>query len=318
MDLYFDSSVYGFIDACGEAKAVRRWLRAERHRLIASDEANIGEALRVPDPAARARRVVTILRTGAQPSPRPVDLADAEELLGELMRARPAWVKIYPSLRSKSEYMRHRRRTVWEELRADPWYMPPASTEIMPALESVIGDNLRAQKARRQAVLQGASMNFVARNRPDLTAVMNRYPEIERYIRYQLCADWWSLFENPTSASAELDWLAPHLDFDEMFRDPQGPWLDFWFRELDPDRMPNSVAGVLVEKYQEKYTITAGNTIDRIHGPYLQLADRVVTADRDFYRIMLGVVGDLRTRGVPIFVERGAASSVAELRRAAH
>jgi hypothetical protein len=315
MDLYFDSSVYGLIDALNEAKTVRRWLRAERHRLIASDEANIGEVLRIPDSAARTRLVETIFRSGARPSPRPADLAGAEELLSELMRIKPEWVRTYPGLRSKADYMRHRRRTVWDELRADPWYLPPASIQVMPALEGVIGDNLTAQKARRQAVQQGASMNFVARNRPDLTALMTGYPELERYIRYQLCVDWWSMFENPKSASAELDSLAPHLDFEEMFRNPQGPWLEFWFRELDPDRMPSSVASVLVEKHQEKYRVTAGNTIDRIHGAYLQLADRIVTADRDFYNIMLCVVGDMKTRGVPILVDRGAASAVAELRR---
>lgn len=51
----------------------------------------------------------------------------------------------------------------------------------------------------------------------------------------------------PTTASAELDWLAPHLDVDAM-AGTDGPWLDFWFREVDPDRMPTLALSILVEK----------------------------------------------------------------------
>src|SRR5262245_9853983 len=61
MELYFDSNVYDFIGARNEARVVRKWLERTNHTLIASDEANVGEVLRIPDPHARASQVRTIM-----------------------------------------------------------------------------------------------------------------------------------------------------------------------------------------------------------------------------------------------------------------
>lgn len=57
--------------------------------------------------------------------------------------------------------------------------------------------------------------------------------------------------------------------------------------------------------------------IDRNHGAYLNLADRVVTCDVRFYKVMVEVARRVRVRGEPILIDRSATSVVAELRRAA-
>ncbi len=316
MDLYFDSSVYGFIEARNEARAVRKWLREAGHTLVASDEANIGEALRIRNGHERAARVQAIFQTGAGLAARPTDLVAAEEMLGELMRVRRAWVREYPSLKSKSVYLRHRMRTVWDELRRDPYYLPAATSLVLPALEQIVGENKDAQKARRQAIRAGYPRTFKIPSRPDLTALMNGYPDLESYTRNQLYVDFTYLLQQGVAASAETDWLAPHLDFDDMFRDPEGPWLDFWFKEVDPIRMPGNVLSILAEKQQDQYQITAGNTFDRIHSAYLEMADRVVTADRDLYNVMVYAAGVVKPRGLPALIDRSASSVIAELQAA--
>ncbi len=317
MELYFDSSVYGYIDDLSEAKSVRRWLAYRRHTLVASDEANIGEAVRIHDTNARASRVMAIFRAGARLARTPADMVSADELLKELARVRPAWIKAYPTLKSRSDYLQHRRQTVWDELRRDATFVPPAANTVFPILDRVIGENKAAQKARRQAVLAGRAMNFVAKMRPDLTSVMNSYTPLECYIRYQLYIDWTHLLQQRVVASAEVDWLAPHLDLNEMLRDVDtGPWLDFWFREADPSRMPATVLSILIEKQQDQYKINAGNTLDRVHGTYLQMVDRVVTADVDFHDAMLYAAGLVHARGAPILIKGSATSVVAELRAA--
>ena len=117
----------------------------------------------------------------------------------------------------------------------------------------------------------------------------------------------------PTTASAELDWLAPHLDVDAMAPGTDGPWLDFWFGEVDPRRMHTSALSILLEKQQHHHQVSPGNMIDCIHSAYLNLADRVVTCDVKFYKVMEEVARRSRVRG--ILLDRSAPSAVAELWR---
>ncbi len=56
--------------------------------------------------------------------------------------------------------------------------------------------------------------------------------------------------------------------------------------------------------------------IDCIPGAYLNLADRVVTFDVKFHKVMEEVARHAQVRGEPILVDRSATSVVAELRRA--
>jgi hypothetical protein len=86
--LYFDSSIYGFIHECQkrnpyEAQAIRQWLRAKGWDLVASDEANLGEAIAIPSADERAERVRLILRLARWVKP-PIDLVMTEEVFAEI------------------------------------------------------------------------------------------------------------------------------------------------------------------------------------------------------------------------------------------
>jgi hypothetical protein len=313
MELYFDSSVYDFIYKAGEASAVRRWLQQAHHRVRASDEANIGEALRTPDPAIRVSLIKTITTVAARPT-YPSDLVCAEEFLREVRRNRPAWIRTYPSLASKAQYLRWRRRVSWEVLKADPSLLPAIAGASFHVLKQVIQSNIAAQKASRQAEHKGLRRVYTV-HVPELAEVFASHSELEQHVRFQAESDWRLQLTDPKGPSAENDWLMPHVDGDAM---SQGnDWSTFWFKEADFAAMPTVHVAALVELFQRERPITAGNTLDRIHAQYLTGFDRVVTADADFYDALVFVTQRLKVRGSPVFIKRPAGgSALAELKAA--
>ncbi len=115
----------------------------------------------------------------------------AEEMLAELRRLRPEWLRAYPTMRSRSGHLKHRKATVWDELRKDPWYLPPTRDHVEAAVHSVIGENREAQRFHRLAVLEGRPVAFRGiPSRPDLTTLIHTYREDERYVRNGLMVHW--------------------------------------------------------------------------------------------------------------------------------
>ncbi len=105
LSLYFDSSVYGFIDEAGEADVIAAWLNVSGYALVASVEANVGEAIRITDSGERGRRVATITTVARGRSRRPIDVVCAEEFLGEVGRWRRTWLIRQPPEASKDRYL---------------------------------------------------------------------------------------------------------------------------------------------------------------------------------------------------------------------
>lgn len=67
--LYFDSFIYDLIQRRNESAQVRKWRKSHGYEIGISINANVGEALRIRDHAARDTRLQTILRVGSPISP---------------------------------------------------------------------------------------------------------------------------------------------------------------------------------------------------------------------------------------------------------
>ena len=285
MKLYFDSSVYAFIEAKNEARTVRAWLRRRGHDLLASDEADLGEALRTPDPVTRERRV-RVITSIARLSQPPTDLVMAKELLVEIARCHPEWIKNYPSLRSEREYMARRRRQSWDPLKADPSALSPTARFFLGRIHQVLGVNRAGAQARRDIRRTGGAL----------------YQDRSRFTRWQMEMDWRLQLLEPTTPGAELNWLRPRLDLDAMFRPPPADWQRFCATEIDLARVPMNYFSALIIYWQSGASI--GDTLDRIHACHLLTFDRVVTADKRFFRTRENARTVAPTAGVPLLIER--------------
>jgi hypothetical protein len=272
--MYFDNSVYGFIDDADEARAVRTWLKRSQLRVEASDEVNLGEAIRAPDPKVRASRVKTILLVASGPT-YPSDLVVSDEFLREVRRCRPEWIKTYPSLASKEAYLRRRRARLSNWIKQNPGTLPDTARIYFPVLGKVIGENSAAQKARRSGQLKHLRRRFIV-TLPELVQVFESYSELEQYARYQAEIDWRYQLTEPKTPAAENDWLLPHLDHNAM--SVESEWHKFWFRDASLAAMPAVHVQALTEYFQADRRITSGNTFDRIHAAYLATHEVIVTA----------------------------------------
>jgi hypothetical protein len=67
--LYFDSFIYDLIQRRNEAAQVRKWRNSHGHEIGISINANVGEALRISNHAARDNRLHTILRIDSRIHP---------------------------------------------------------------------------------------------------------------------------------------------------------------------------------------------------------------------------------------------------------
>lgn len=295
--LYFDSSVYAFVEARDEARGVRTWLRRKGHDLFASDEADLGEAIRTRDPTTRARRI-RIVTSIARLSEPPTDLVMAKELLGEINRCHPEWISRYPSLRSQQEYMARRRRQSWSPFKADPSADSPTAQFFLGRVHRVLGANRAGARARREIRTKGGAI----------------YKDFGRFARWQMEMDWRLLLLDPTTPGAEHDWLGPCLDLPLMFRQRSTDWERFCATEVDLNRVRMNYFSLAIIYSQTGTSI--GDTVDRIHACNLLTFDRVVTADKRFFSTMQRARAIAPTTGEPVLIDRGAPSVVGELQRA--
>jgi hypothetical protein len=310
MRIYFDTSVYSFIQERGESEAVRNWLRSHGHRLIASDEANLGEALAIKDADQRSARIALIQRIADWAWPAS-DLIMAEEVFREIARCNRTWIKEYPSHQSKKAYRNERRRQSWDALNADPTAFTARSAKQMNAIQEVIEENRDAQAIRRQLRAEGPFR--VVSQDPDLQRMFDQMPAEEQYFRVTAGMDYLLLLTQPVTPSADTEWLAPLLETGVIFRGDASDWGRFWAMEVDASRMSTNYFYAMALYCQEERKVTRGNTVDRIHMVYLCVCDAVVTCDRGMLASMECALGLAHRAGKPVLLDRSAVSVVSEL-----
>jgi hypothetical protein len=296
LKLYFDSNVYDFIDDTNEVGAIRAWLKKQGHDLCVSDEANLGEMARISDLNRRAHLLGVMTSIGHLCAP-PTDMISSKELLGEIARLHPGWLRIYPSLQSERKYIETRRRQMWEPLKEDPSRFSAPAQGQQRTLEKVLGENRDAMRKRRDERPQKAAM----------------YGDLNLVTREQMRMDWELFLFGPANPSAEVDWLRPCLDLNAVAADQASHWRHFWDVEVDVARMPmNYFSAVFVHSL---IGANIGDSIDRIHACHLLTSERVVTCDEAFLKVMERARAIQTTPGQPVLIDRAAASVVRELQR---
>jgi len=323
--VYFDSSVYAYIQACeerapGEVAAIRRWLRSNGWGLVASDEANLGEAISIPSRDQRAERIRLMLRLAAWAKP-PMDLVAAIEVFNEAARHQPSWVRQYMGQQDRKRYLRFRFDNTWAVVEKDPTAAAiessPALQGQLSAIDEVLTQNKGLQKERRE--IRRVTGNKVRANATDpvLEQALNALPPQELYWRVQMYQDYTLLLLDRKSPSAESDWLPVLLDLDRVFANDGRDWQRFWVLQADPTRMPANylyVAGLYCQEEEPK-PADRGSSVDRIHLCYLHQCDAVVTTDGGLFMTMVCALKIAPSKGVPILLNRSATSALAELQR---
>ena len=92
MRLYFDTNVYDFFAATGEARTANRLIRSLDHSVLAS-EINLYEIYAIPDIQQKKHQLGVLTELATAYVKKPLGWLHARETQFEIGRCRPKWLK---------------------------------------------------------------------------------------------------------------------------------------------------------------------------------------------------------------------------------
>lgn len=292
MKLYLDSNIYDAIVKATEVGAVRRWLRASGHRVEASLEANVVEALRAPAPL-RAQLVAATTSIGLMAYP-PRDYAHYREVAVELARLRPDWFVSPLDSRRRALYLRGRKR-VWSTWRTNPAYVPTDIDVQNLRIQQLVAVDIARQKKKDHGIEPGTRHTDAA-----VQACIDAHMPTERHWRYASSNEVRVSIEAELHRGCQLEWLTGFV-----MPLSRVAWDRFWMCDAAAAAMPLSRIIGLMEFFQRQRKVTAGNPMDRFgHAPYLVGFDRLLTRDATFFKLLGDVVAEFPagTLATPVLV----------------
>jgi hypothetical protein len=290
--LYFDSNIYDAIVKAAEVGIVRRWLKASGHRVAASLEANVVEALRAPAPL-RAQLVAATTSIGVMAYP-PRDYAHYREVAVELARLRPDWFVSQLDSRRQEFYLRGRKR-VWSVWRTNPAHVPRDIDVQKLRIQQLVAVDIARQRKKYNIIEPGTRHTDA-----EVQACIDALTPPERHWRYASSNEVRVSIAGELHRGGQLEWLKGFV-----MPESRVAWDRFWMCDADGAVMQLSRIIGLMEFFQRQRKVSAGNPMDRFgHAPYLVGFDRLLTRDGVLFKLLGDVAAQFPagTLATPILV----------------
>jgi hypothetical protein len=283
---YLDSNVYQALVASGEVEATKKWLAQAGHKVLASDTNRI-EAERIPSDGERAQRLTALVAL-ADEVLLPEGFVAAREVASEIRLVHPVWMRRRADTETISRFLNDTRRK-WRAIRDDARTYP--RHEHQQGLVAAGAGLVRVmQREARKQIVAGAAAA------PTLLSDS----ELDQYWRVQNMAVWWNALRGVEVSRDYREFLMPYLTGEVDRSD----WQRFWLAEASGERVVVNRALALADYWQRFAAITAGNAQDAIHASHLLDADCLVTADRDFHKVLLLLSPHLRDAARPVYLNK--------------
>jgi hypothetical protein len=276
---YFDTNVYSLIATTGEAGRLRAWLDENGVTVFASMD-NLMETWATPRASTMELQLQAITTVARRFERLPQPYLHAKEVLIELQRFRPGWIKPRPQTRGISRYLRTH-ACHWNCAKAGRLPDQESHAAYQKLYSSGAERALEAQRAAKRvgdddAVFLGEAGRFGLQ-----PVVKVDLRDAEQAWRITCLTAWHAaIVERRPSSRDYLDYLGPYLTT-EAFRDKQDA-ASFWLAEVDGARMKLNRAVGLAQHFQVFRKLQASNAGDIIHAAYLLEAEVLLTADRRF------------------------------------
>lgn len=311
--VYFDTNVYGMIASLNEAREMRAYCKANNLRVLTS-AFNLLELARIPSVTQRDAEERVLLQVATTFEPEPMAYRHAMEVLYELRRIRPDWVRPFARKAQIRKFLKSH-KTSWNKFcRRIPANRLAESTYHRDA-ESGAQASLLSQKFSRSTRLEANNLQLISFDSAGLrVTVPLDLQDADQAWRTECLHSWHNAIVLRSRASRDYhDYLGPHLK-PTAFQE-EAETLDFWLRNVDGARVPlNRLVG-LTHHFQLAQRITHGNAVDSLHACYLLDVDLFVTADKPFATALTSAAALVPESGQVVCVNRGASSSVSELAR---
>ncbi len=316
--LLLDTNVWRYI---ADERAGREVARvAERAAVrVCIAPAVVYEALRCGEPCLRAA-LVRLMTDGAWHRLMPEAYDEAAELLWEVKRLRPSWLRV-----PRDEQAAARRRQVeadwsgwtagfWDRARNDT----DAEADRLEAMDGGVLSKVRGDAQRRRSEAKEAP-TFAPRERlrDEKVELKPAPPGWEGTPIEPWRVDGAATARSSFSAAIQgehpyEDWLSPDVDLSAAIADKES-WNRFWFHEVQAERMPRCWLRWATEFLQRFRRVTDGTPVDSQLATYLIDVDAFATADKALADIMDRCSLDSPARLARPFRLSGGRACVAEL-----
>jgi hypothetical protein len=284
--VYLDTNVFSFIAKSGEAREVKQVLERS-DALVAASDSQLSEIYSIRDEGKRAAelRVITSLTKRHLP---PASYSHAMELLGEIRRLRPEWLRRHPDT-SRIEPILNGLKRTWVQARLHPDQLPPGFDPYHQDSERGIAKQTESQKKVRGVRTRGSRSNPEGRLRFEYETALSGRITVEEgdvvgYWRVHALMVWYHALVNRIPESRDyVDWIGPYL---RQLTFKREDWEHFWLREVEPGRMPKDFLTALANYYQIHQRVTHGNPADSLHANHLLDCELFLTADQRFHTVL--------------------------------
>jgi hypothetical protein len=281
--ILFDTNIWIYLSHYVSVAALKRAARAGATKIVVAPS-TLYEALRVKSSETRARRAAMITDP-AWTRLMPEAYSEAQELLKEIRRLRPEWLKINGNKGAVQRLQHDWRRTkagFWARVRSNP----DREAKFIAELGDISLDVARRHGYDERRRLMESKTDFGTPLKDVVATLFQRPPGYDGdQIRAWRVHGWSSTTHAIGHANHPyVEWLSADVDFDALTRD-EASWLRFWFYEVESSHMPRFWVRWAFEHLQLSHKVTDGTPADAQLATYLTDADVVVSADKNFIRI---------------------------------
>ena len=289
--LLLDTNVWRYIADEGAGQEIARV--AERAAVkVCIAPAVVYEALRTSDPSLRAV-LVGLMTYGAWHRLMPEAYDEAAELLGEIERLRPAWLKVPRD--EKAFVWRKQVEADWSDRVGGFWDRARNDTNAeAQRLQTMEEDEMSAARAEAQRRRAEATDSAWSAPPESLLKMRAKLEPAPPGWDGTLIEPW--RVDGSTSARRSLsaarqgdhpyaDWLSPDLDISSAIADEES-WNRFWFHDVQAERMPRCWIRWATEFLQRFRKFTDGAPVDCQLATYLIDVDAFATADKALVDIL--------------------------------
>lgn len=292
MRVILDTNLWSYIAEREEATALEELEEQLALRLVVPPSILL-EVLRTPIPEVRERIVHALTRRGAErvhPSTEARQMAD--DLVGEIRRLRPQWVRSFPQTDKIERLEKYWTKVIWQRAADDPAAI--AAQYDATTMDDEAEQWLEIQHENKLAFTRAGGRVLEIEPVVDLS---DQGPD-ERLgwagdplPFWRVHASWfWWLVVSPgrrriSSHNTFRDWLDPFIRRDLAAQDRED-WNRLWFYELDAARMARIWITELLPWAQLTARVGGGNPRDVQHAAYLFGGDVFLTADRRLVAVL--------------------------------
>ncbi|MBM0232484.1 hypothetical protein AB0B39_27635 [Micromonospora sp. NPDC049114] len=287
MRVLLDTNIWSSLGDEGTSRPFRDFMQSRGLEVLVTPSTLV-EVMDLPVPAPR-QRIIEALITGSRRRLPTEAMSESAEVVAEIRRARPAWLRAMPDTATVASLNTFWTRTIWRQARETSerlhlWQQaqPPIAPHIV-----------RQQRRQRHDVLE-TRFSF----RP-LTAIKARLaPETPDHYRAGWIEGdevdawraelrdlyWHQLVVVPGRAvvtrqdTTFADWVGAYVDLRRL-GSSRADFTRFWLYDASAEAVPRNWIRWAVRHIQTTQKISGGNPADEQHSSYLVDADIFLSAD---------------------------------------